>query len=85
MFKWSGEVYEGRHDPIISKKLFDKVQDVLKRKKPLSGKYANIERISKPFLGLLRCGECGMAVTGEIHTKHYKNGNSQIFRILSLY
>ena len=79
LFKWSGEVYEGRHDPIISKQLFDKVQDVLKERNT-QWKYANIERVSKPFLGLLRCGECGMAITGEIHTKHYKNGNSQVFR-----
>ncbi len=79
LFKWSGEVYEGRHDPIISKALFDKVQEVLKERNT-QWKYAKVERISKPFLGLLRCGECGMAITGEIHTKHYKNGNSQVFR-----
>ena len=79
LFKWSGEVYEGRHDPIISKQLFDKVQEVL-NKRNTQWKYAKVERVSKPFLGLLRCGECGMAITGEIHTKHYKNGNSQVFR-----
>ena len=79
LFKWSGEVYEGRHDPIISKQLFDKVQEIL-RTRNTPWKYAKVERIQKPFLGLLRCGECGMMITGEIHTKHYKNGNSQVFR-----
>ena len=79
LFKWSGEVYEGRHDPIISKQLFDKVQEILKTRNT-PWKYAKIEKVDKPFLGLLRCGECGMAITGEIHTKHYKNGNSQTFR-----
>ena len=79
LFKWSGDVYEGRHDPIISKQLFDKVQEILKTRNT-PWKYAKVERISKPFLGLLRCGECGMAITGEIHTKHYKNGGSDTFR-----
>ncbi|MDE3068233.1 MAG: zinc ribbon domain-containing protein [Verrucomicrobiota bacterium] len=28
------------------------------------------ERIPKPFLGLLRCSECGMAITGEMQKGH---------------
>jgi len=79
LFKWSGEVYEGRHDPIVSKKLFDEVQEVLKIRNT-SWKYAKVVKVAKPFLGLIKCGECRMAITGEIHTKHYKNGNSQVFR-----
>ena len=29
--------------------------------------------------GLIICGECGYRITVETHTKHYKNGNSQVF------
>ncbi len=78
LFTYAGEVYEGRHDPIISKKLFDKVQEVLNfRNAPW--KYANIERIQKPFLGLLRCGECGMMITADFQVRHYVNGSCGYF------
>ena len=70
LFEYCGEVYEGRHDPIISKKLFDKVQDVLKERNKQWSK-AVVERVHKPYLGLFRCGECGMAITGDIRNKYY--------------
>jgi len=31
LFRYSGELHEGNHEPIISKKIFDKVQEVLKQ------------------------------------------------------
>ena len=75
-FKYLGEIHEGVHTPIITKKLFDQVQEVfITRSKPWTK-----ERIPKPFLRLLTCGECGMKITGEIHTKHYKNGECGIFK-----
>ena len=78
-FVYAGEVYEGRQGPIISKQLFDKVQEIINRKNKQWSK-ARVERIHKPYLGLLRCGECGMMITGEIRTKHYKSGECDIFR-----
>ena len=72
-FRFVGEIYEGRYDPIVSKQLFDKVQDVLNSKNK-QWSYAKVERIQKPFLGLLRCGECGMMITAENKIKRYKNG-----------
>jgi len=60
-FKFKGEIYEGVHEPIITKKLFDSVQAVLvRRSKPWSK-----EKVIKPFLGLFRCGECDMMITAE--------------------
>ena len=73
LFKWSGEVYEGRHEAIISKSLFDKVQDVVSQRNH-QWINAKVDRLSKPFLGLLRCGECGMSITADFKVKHYKNG-----------
>jgi len=32
LFRYAGEIYEGKHEPIIAKKLFDKVQEVLKQR-----------------------------------------------------
>ena len=63
---YNGEIHEGKHEPIITKKLFDSVQEVMMRKsKPKS-------RGLKPFLyrGFFRCGECGCFITTETQKGH---------------
>ena len=63
---YNGEIHEGKHEPIISKKLFDSVQEVMMRKsKPHS-------KGLKPFLyrGFFRCGECGCFITTETQKGH---------------
>lgn len=38
LFRYAGELHEGRHEPIITKKLFDTAQEVLKQRgKPRKG------------------------------------------------
>lgn len=75
-FRYLGEIHDGVHEPIISKKLFEAVQLVLnKRSKPWSK-----PRVPKPFLGLLRCGECGMMITAEQKTKHYRDATYVYYR-----
>ncbi len=70
-FIYGGEVHEGKHTPIISKKLFDKVQAVIEqRSHPTKGL---IE--PQAYCGLLRCS-CGMMITAENKTKRQKNGNT---------
>ncbi len=71
-FRYAGEVFEGKHTPIISKKLFDDVQSVIERRKHKRNTKHNDP---KPLCGLLRCGTCDMMVTGENQTKRQKNGN----------
>ena len=65
-FEYAGELYEGKHQPIISKALFDKVQAVLEKRTH----HFPVEREPKVFTGLLRCGECGRAITAEIQKGH---------------
>ena len=71
-FRYAGEVFEGKHTPIISKKLFDDVQKVFDKRR-----HKRITKTNdpKPLCGLLHCGSCGMMVTGENQTKRQKNGN----------
>jgi len=57
--KYKEEVFEGKHKPIIAKKLFDKVQEVLKQR----GKPQKIKH-NFAFLGLMRC-PCSAAITAE--------------------
>ncbi len=66
LMRYNGEIFEGKHEPIISKKLFDSVQEVMMRKsKPKS-------RGLKPYLyrGFFRCGECGCFITTETQKGH---------------
>ena len=61
-FRYRGEVHAGTHKSMISKKLFDKIQEALvangKPRKKRGPK--NFQ-----FLGFATCGECGYAITAE--------------------
>ena len=71
-FRYAGEVHEGKHTAIMSKKLFDQVQATLaKRGRPQKGATA-----PQVFCGLLRCATCNLAITAEKKVKHQKNGNT---------
>ena len=66
LMRYNGEIFEGKHEPIITKKLFDSVQEVMSRKsKPHS-------KGLKPFLyrGFFRCGECSCFITTETQKGH---------------
>ena len=66
LMRYGGELYEGKHESIITKKLFDSVQEVMMRKsKPHS-------KGLKPFLyrGFFRCGECSCFITTETQKGH---------------
>ena len=66
VFRHKGELYQGSHEPIIPKQLFDKVQEVLKAKgKPRKSK----ELKSFTFRGMFTCGECGRSITAEKQVK----------------
>ncbi len=73
-FCYLGEVYEGKHKAIVSKRLFDEVQIVLKRR----GKPHRKANDPKPLCGLVYCS-CGMMFTSERQVKHQKNGNVHIY------
>jgi ElaB/YqjD/DUF883 family membrane-anchored ribosome-binding protein len=65
--KYKGEIFEGKHIPLISKKLFDKVQKVLaQRGKPQKQKKHNFV-----FLGLMKCAFCGCSITAEKQKGHH--------------
>ena len=52
------QLYEGKHEPLISKQLFDEVQEMLNQK-------AHIKKQNIPFAfrGILRCAKCGCLLT----------------------
>ena len=83
-FRYAGEIHEGKHEPLISKKLFDRVQEVVKKRSHPQRK----EKIPKAFTGLLHCGECNMMITAEIqkgHTYYRCTKKSKVHKCLQPY
>lgn len=68
--KKSGNWYQGKHEPIITKELFDKTVQQLKRD--------NIQRQSKEFAytKLMVCGLCGSMISAEEKYKQLKDGTT---------
>ncbi len=67
-----GEVYRGDHEPVVSKPEFDRIQEFLGRHdapRPVRHEFV--------FVGLIRCGRCGRAVTGEEHRN--RHGTSYVY------
>lgn len=84
--RWNGKLHDIRatHPPIISKEVFNRVQEIRSGKKAPS-----LTRRFFQFRKMLTCGECGGTITAEIkkgryvyyHCNHYRNclqeGNTQ--------
>lgn len=67
-FEWNGKLFQGRHEPIVSVDLWERVQDVM------DGRLIRKHRRSKhefAFSGLIACAKCGCAVIGEIKKQRY--------------
>lgn len=65
----SGKWYTGRHEPIITKELYDLANEQLKRDQIVR------ENKEFAFTKLLTCGLCGSGVTAQEKFKKQKNGN----------
>lgn len=64
-----GNWYQGKHPPIITKELFDKVQV------SMQGNYSSqTEGKEFAFTKLIKCGECGGGITADEKFKKLKDG-----------
>lgn len=77
---WHGKLYKGAHEPLISQELFDRVQDVARRK--TTPKYSKHFHV---FKGLVRCMECNGTITwypkkGTVYGRcnHYRECSQKI-------
>ena len=67
LFKYGGELHEGKYEPIITKKLFDSAQEILTQRGKPRHKQKNEPQA---FCGLIKCAECGMMITAEKQKGH---------------
>ncbi|MFA6587591.1 MAG: recombinase family protein [Patescibacteria group bacterium] len=69
---YNNELFTGSHQPMISKSEYDRVQEILglsSRPRPKQHNFA--------FTGMIKCGECGAAITAEHKTN--RNGRTYIY------
>ena len=64
--RWNGKIYDGKQEPLISKELFDRVQEILRSKK--TPKYRKHFPL---FKGLIRCAKCNSLITWYIKKGHW--------------
>ena len=64
-FRWNGRVRQGKHEPLITRELYEKVQEVLHSK--TTPKYRKHEFL---FRGMGACRPCGGTATAETQRGH---------------
>ncbi len=69
----SGNFYQGQHEPLITKELFDLARAQLKRDQIVK------EGRDFAFTKLITCGLCGSGITAEEKYKKQKNGNVHVY------
>jgi DNA invertase Pin-like site-specific DNA recombinase len=67
-FDWKGKTYRGNHQPLVSRELWERVQQVLDER--------NAGRVRKAkhnfaFARLIKCGHCGCSLVGECKLGRY--------------
>jgi len=62
---YKGQIYPGKHEPIIETQLFNKVQSLLCNNPKEKG-----TKYKFPLRGFFTCGECGCKITAEIQRGH---------------
>lgn len=70
-FEYGGTWYMGKHEPLISKELFDMAQEQLKRDHIVRSEIKEFA-----FTKLITCGNCNSAITAEEKYKKLKNGTT---------
>ena len=67
-FEWNGKLIQGKHEPLVTVDLWERVQDVM------DGRFATKAKRGRrdfAFSGLISCHDCGCAVVGEIKKERY--------------
>jgi len=67
-FKWAGMIYHGKHKPIVTRHLWQKVQDRFENRNT-----AKFRKSKNDFAysRLIKCGHCGCAMVGELKKGKY--------------
>jgi site-specific DNA recombinase len=66
--RWKGKIYPHKYDPIISRYLFDQVQEAIN-----SYNKQNFKITNKPYIfrGMIKCKQCGCSISPELKKGKY--------------
>jgi site-specific DNA recombinase len=67
-FDWNGKTYRGIHQPLVSRELWERVQQVLDQRNASKGRRSKRDFA---FSRLIKCGHCGCSLVGEIKQGRY--------------
>jgi site-specific DNA recombinase len=67
-FDWNGTTYEGSHEPLVTREVWQRVQELLDAR--AENKTRKV-RHDFAFTGLVHCGHCGCILVGEIKKGRY--------------
>ncbi|HEX6977111.1 MAG TPA: recombinase family protein [Patescibacteria group bacterium] len=67
LMRFKGDLYPHKYEPLISKELFDKVQQI---KAGYNKKHHKFAGLPYAYRGLIRCAVCGCMITPEKHKGH---------------
>src|SRR5262249_48825632 len=67
-FDWKGKTYRGIHEPLVSRELWERVQQVLEQRLAGRGRKA---KHNFAFSRLIKCGHCGCLLVGQIQRGRY--------------
>ena len=68
-FDWAGEVYQGTHTPIVTRELWDRVQDAIGGR--YQGQRDTVRAGEFTYPGLVSCGHCGCLLSAQIQKERY--------------
>jgi site-specific DNA recombinase len=67
-FEWHERRYKGKHEPLISRELWERVQGMLDKR---NARKTHSTKRGFAFSGLISCGHCGCALVGEVKKRRY--------------
>lgn len=67
-FEWNGRRYRGRHEPLVTRELWERVQGILDGR---NARKIRHDTHNFAFSGLMNCGHCGCALVGELKNGRY--------------
>ncbi len=67
-FRWRNETYEGKYTPLITRALYDRVQEVLARRLGTRERHVNH---TFAYTGVIACAHCSCMLVGEIKKGKY--------------
>jgi site-specific DNA recombinase len=74
-FDWDGVTYHGTHQPLVTKEVWGRVQELINAKKPKAKRDAdgNLIRQTHDFTysGIINCGHCGCSMVAELKKGRY--------------